>query len=132
MEFLPNDIEMKLLESNHLTKLSDDGGHYILNPQRGCFTRCAQCVNLSEAESVTGDDGAWHYTNECYFCVQRVIDLLGYLEHGIVPQLVISEQKKTRKRELGGIYEAILRSCERRDSQSSPIVDEDVFSDSVE
>lgn len=137
MEFLPNEIEMKLLQSNPLTRMNEDGSHYELLPQRGCFSRCAKCINLSEAESVADARGAWHFTTECLFCVQRIIDLLGWYEHKKVPTLTISETQKTRKRELGGIYDAILASCQKDEKPKEKSIyaeamEQDVFSDCVE
>lgn len=137
VEFLPNEIEMKLLQSNHLTKLSESGEHYILEPQRGCFSRCAKCINLSEAESTADEHGAWHFTTECLFCVQRLIDLLGWYEHKKVPTLNVSETQKTRRRELGGIYDAIRASCQKDEKPKEKSIyaeamEQDVFADSVE
>ena len=137
MEFIPNEIEMKNLANNPITELCENGKHYRLNPQRGCFLRCMDCLNLSEAESRQSGDGKWHFSTECYFCVQRVIDLLGYYEHGVVPQLVVSGDKKTRApQELDGIYAAIYNSVKqpKENTVDVPEVVEpisDVFDDCV-
>lgn len=73
-------------------------GHYELRPQRGCFLRCERCYNLSEADSYE-KDGIWYHKPECLFCVQRAIDALGYYEHGIVPEVFVSPDSKTRNAE---------------------------------
>ena len=92
---------MEHLKNNHLTQWDEESQHYVLAPQRGCFDRCRQCFNLSEADSVK-DGGAWSYHTECLFCVQRAVDLLGYYEHGKVPELEVSSRKKTRKHSMNG------------------------------
>lgn len=130
MEFLPNDIEMKLLQSNKLTKPPDEvNDHYSLLPQRGCFVRCQKCVNLSQADSYE-KDGIWHWSTECAFCVQRLIDLLGYYEHGVVPRLTVSGRAKRRSHPDGSLYAALLNAANSLDDE---IVEPpaDVFADCV-
>ena len=62
------------------------------------------------------DGGAWSYHTECLFCVQRAVDLLGYYEHGKVPELEVSSRKKTRRHSMeGSIYEAIMASVSPTD-----------------
>ena len=112
MAFLPNDIELKVSKEDKLTVYVEDTGHYALPPQRGCFVRCEQCVNLREADSYE-EQGKWYFKPECYFCVQRVIDLLGFYEHGKAPTLQISPSLKTReRRETGGILEALRAAAD--------------------
>ena len=131
MEFLANEIEMKNLRNNPLTELPEGSGHYRIKPQRGCFLRCADCLNLSQAESQQAEGGVWHFTNECLFCVQRVIDLLGYYEHGKVPHLIVSAKQKENKHSLGGIYDAILASVKPADKSNETEPISDVFDDCV-
>jgi hypothetical protein len=116
VEFLPNKIEFEHLEKNKLTRYDEGTGHYTLEPQRGCFVRCKDCLNLKEADS-SQHDGQWEWKPECLFCVQRVIDLLGWYEHKIVPKLNVSDRSKERKRDLGGIYDAIMASISPSDEE---------------
>ena len=117
MEFIPNALEFKVLEANKLTTYREDLGHYELQAQRGCFTRCRECVNLSEAESMQEKGGAWQFTTECLFCVQRLIDLLGWYEHKKVPELSISKRPKKQEKADLTIYDAIMASVKPSDEE---------------
>lgn len=118
---------MEHLKSNHLTKWDEETEHYCLQPQRGCFDRCKQCLNLSEADS-RKNDGAWEFCTECLFCVQRAVDLLGYYEHGKVPELNVSSRKKTREHSKeGSIYEAIMASVSPVDNDIRKAEEAGVF-----
>lgn len=123
---------MKLLKSCKLTKppTDEENPHYTLYPQRGCFLRCAKCLNLSQAESYE-KDGVWHWSPECFFCVQRLIDLLGWYEHGKVPELYISGKPKKREPvDDVGIYAALKNAAKMAyDEEAEPL--SDVFEDCV-
>ena len=93
------DLELDVAKNEKLTVLCDDG-HYELKPQRSCFYRCEHCYNLQEADSFE-QNGLWIFMEECAYCVQRAIDMLGYYEHGIVPNFQPNATMKTRKR-MGG------------------------------
>lgn len=131
MEFIPNALEFKALEANKLTTYREDLGHYELQPQRGCFTRCRECVNLSEAESMQEKGGAWQFTTECLFCVQRLIDLLGWYEHKIVPKFSISERPKKQEKSELTIYDAIMHSVSPSDEDIKKLEERGVFDDCV-
>lgn len=131
MEFIPNALELKVLEANKLTTYREDLGHYELQPQRGCFTRCRECVNLSEAESMQEKGGAWQFTTECLFCVQRLIDLLGWYEHKITPELTISNRPKKQEKTERTIYDAIMDSVSKPTAEEMQAAERGVFGDCV-
>ena len=94
-----NNIELAVAKDSPLTVYDSESGSYKLLNQRNCFFRCANCVNLSEADSYIDDNGSdWKFVAECQYCVRRAINLLGYYEHGIVPQLEVSNLPKRRDR----------------------------------
>lgn len=103
--------EFNVCEREKLTTLTDSG-HYELKPQRGCFLRCERCYNLSEADSYERN-GLWQFKEECLFCVQRAIDLLGYYEHGIIPETTVLPTPKSRNTtDTDDIYTALERAAE--------------------
>lgn len=95
-----------------LTTPTDDKKHYTLNPQRGCFERCERCFDLAEADSYS-KDGVWYWKEECMFCIRRAIDMLGYYEHGIVPEVTRAATEKSHKRsDVNDIYAMLSEACE--------------------
>lgn len=103
--------EQRVFEHQKLTVMNDSG-HYELYPQRGCFERCERCFNLSEADSFE-KDGIWYPKEECRYCIQRAIDLLGFYEHGKVPDLLQMPTPKNRRSEGGNpLLEALERGAD--------------------
>lgn len=131
MEFIPNALELKVLEANKLTVFREDLGHYELQPQRGCFSRCSNCVNLSEAESMQEKGGAWQFTTECLFCVQRLIDLLGWYEHKKVPTFTVSNRPKKQEKSELTIYDAIMASVSKPTAEEMQAAERVVSDDCV-
>lgn len=131
MEFIPNALELKILEANKLTVFREDLGHYELQPQRGCFNRCRECVNLSEAESTQEKGGAWQFTTECEFCVQRLIDLLGWYEHKKVPTFTVSGRPKKQEKTERTVYDAIMDSVSNPTAEEMQAAERGVFDDYV-
>lgn len=91
--------EIQCLTENKLTSYDKESGHYEVYNQRSAFYRCQNCVNLSEADCYNDEDGNWVWHKECLFCIQRVIDMLGYFEHGIVPNLSLHDTPKKREQQ---------------------------------
>lgn len=110
--------EVSYYREQKLTRFDEAAGHYYLAPQRGCFERCANCYNLSEADSFE-KLGKWYFKPECEWCVQRIIDLLGYSEHGRIADLQVSDTKKTRTTE-GSFMQQFLEAakCANNDYNS--------------
>lgn len=94
-----NDIakEIKALNDNKITSFDKSSGHYTVDNQRSAFVRCSKCINLSEADCYCDENGDWIWHKECQFCIQRVIDMLGYYEHGIVPNISLHNTEKKRR-----------------------------------
>lgn len=90
--------EIKALTDSALTVYNEDSGHYSLLPQRSAFLRCDKCINLCNADCHTDENGDWVWNNECLFCVQRAIDMLGFYEHKITPALSLHDTPKSRER----------------------------------
>lgn len=101
--------EYRCLSEQKLTTFDEDSGHYQLNPQRSCFVRCDECINLSEADCYNDINGEWVWCKECLFCIQRAIDLLGFFEHGKPPILSIHDTPKKRERSNPNDFISVLR-----------------------
>ena len=111
-------LELAVAKDSKLTVYDKKTNTYYLPNQRNCFYRCSNCVNLSECDSYTDNEtGEWKFVKECSYCVQRVINMLGYFEHGVVPEQQISDLPKTRQslEEKGSIYD-ILQQMVKNDS----------------
>lgn len=117
LQMSSNDVtrEFQCLSADKLTTYNKDTGHYEISAQRSCFVRCDKCLNLSEADSHEVD-GEWAWARECLFCVSRVVDMLGYYEHGIVPALTLHDTPKTRKRDdPNNLYQLLERVAKSSD-----------------
>lgn len=106
--------EYDFYTQNKLTTFDETTGHYTLNPQRSCFVRCDLCENLSQADSYANEEGDWVWCQECLFCIQRVIDLLGFYEHKKAPVFDIHNTPKKRKHrdDPNDIYRLLERAAE--------------------
>lgn len=105
--------EFDFYKNEKLTEFDETTGHYILSPQRSCFVRCEHCDNLSEADCYNDENGDWVWCNECLFCIQRAIDMLGFYEHKKPPILSIHDTPKKRRRENPhDLYAALEKAAE--------------------
>ena len=111
-------IELSVAKDSPLTTYDSESGSYKLPNQRNCFLRCANCINLSEADSYLDDvSGDWKFVAECRYCVRRAINMLGYYEHGVVPTLDVSDLPKRRNNLSGDntLYDVLGKIANKQD-----------------